>query len=112
MVCSLHLTLDKNKTGTSLIRIFSRINLKMNTRPVVFVTRCVPPNGMDMLKAECEVRAWPNDAAIPRDQLLQGVKGADGLLCHPSERIDQEALDAAGIYKTLVVLFTARRQHH
>lgn len=68
----------------------------MSTRPVVFVTRCVPPNGMDMLKSECEVRTWPNDAVIPRDQLLQGVKGADGLLCHPSEKIDQEVLDAAG----------------
>merc|ERR1712179_671623 len=93
-----HTTLDKGTdiTGTSLIRIFSRINHKMSVRPVVFVTRCVPPNGMDILKAECEVRAWPNDAAIPRDQLLQGVKSVDGLLCHPSEKIDQEVLDATG----------------
>ena len=34
--------------------------------------------------------------AMPRDALLSSVKGANGLLCTVTEKIDREVLDAAG----------------
>lgn len=38
-----------------------------------------------------------DDAPVPRKELLQKVKGVDGLLCVLTEKIDAELLDAAGL---------------
>lgn len=44
-----------------------------------------------------------DDAPVPRKELLQKVKGVDGLLCVLTEKIDAELLDAAGV-RTLLEL--------
>lgn len=38
-----------------------------------------------------------DDVPVPRKELLQKVKGVDGLVCVLTERIDAELLDAAGL---------------
>lgn len=38
-----------------------------------------------------------DDVPVPRKELLQKVRGADGLLCVLTEKIDAELLDAAGL---------------
>lgn len=38
-----------------------------------------------------------DDVPVPRKELLQKVKGVDGLLCVLTEKIDAELLDAAGL---------------
>ncbi|KAJ0050945.1 hypothetical protein NL108_009940, partial [Boleophthalmus pectinirostris] len=42
-----------------------------------------------------------DDVPVPRNELLQKVKGVDGLLCVLTEKIDAELLDAAGQWKTV-----------
>lgn len=42
---------------------------------------------------------WKEDRAIPRDELLSMAKGADGILCLLTDKIDAEILDAAGSSK-------------
>lgn len=42
-----------------------------------------------------------DDIPVPRKELLQKVKGVDGLLCVLTEKIDAELLDAAGMQKHL-----------
>lgn len=37
-----------------------------------------------------------DDVSVPRTELLQKVRGVDGLLCVLTEKIDAELLDAAG----------------
>lgn len=37
-----------------------------------------------------------DDISVPRKELLQKVRGVDGLLCVLTEKIDAELLDAAG----------------
>lgn len=37
-----------------------------------------------------------DDVSVPRKELLQKVRGVDGLLCVLTEKIDAELLDAAG----------------
>lgn len=64
--------------------------------PKVFVTRRVPEDGMTVLKKHCEVTQWDSDEAIPKAELLKGVKGMDGLFCLLTDTIDAEVLDAAG----------------
>jgi len=39
---------------------------------------------------------WENDEPIPRDELLNRVKGKDAIFCLLTETIDGELLDAAG----------------
>ena len=63
----------------------------------VFVTRRVPQEGVDMLKAAgCVVTQWDSDAVIPRDELIRGVHGCDAVFCLLTERVDKHVLDAAG----------------
>ncbi len=67
--------------------------------PRIFVTRRIPERGLNLLYdafGEEYVYVAPQDDAIARDALLQGVRGADALLPILTERIDAEVLDAAG----------------
>jgi len=64
----------------------------------VFVTRRVPPTSIDLLKSGgCTVTQWDSDAPIPKKELLEGVRGCDGLFCLLTDRIDKEILDSAGL---------------
>jgi glyoxylate reductase len=67
----------------------------------VFVTRTIPPNGLAALHEGVArlggvVDIWSEDRPITRDELLQRVRGIDGLYCLLTEKIDDELLDAAG----------------
>ena len=63
----------------------------------VVVTGKIPQSGLDVLaNADITHRAWTNDEAISRDQLLKAVVGADILVTLLTEKIDADVLDAAG----------------
>lgn len=44
-----------------------------------------------------QIDLWDSDDPVPRQELLQKVKGCAGLLCVLTEKIDAELLDAAGL---------------
>ncbi|KAK5621556.1 hypothetical protein CRENBAI_001610 [Crenichthys baileyi] len=72
---------------------------EMSTLPRVYVTRQIPPEGLRILRDSRQVQfeLWDSDdVPVPRKELLQNVKGVDGLLCVLTEKIDAELLDAAG----------------
>lgn len=62
----------------------------------VFITRPIPGKALEELKAQHEVIVWPGECAIPRNDLLAGVKGVDVIISLVTDRIDAEVLDAAG----------------
>lgn len=64
----------------------------------VFVTRDIPNEGLDMLRADdrLDVRVYPKDEKIPREILLEEVKHCDILLSILTEKIDAEVFAAAG----------------
>ena len=66
------------------------------SKPKVFVTRIIPNKGLDLVRDFCEVDLWTDELPPNRDQLLQRVKGIDGLLCLLTESIDAEVMDTAG----------------
>ncbi|XP_076848604.1 glyoxylate reductase/hydroxypyruvate reductase [Brachyhypopomus gauderio] len=74
------------------------IRRAMSSVPRVYVTRKVPPQGLQILQTSGQVQMelWDSDDPVPRQVLLQKVKGCDGLLCVLTEKIDAELLDAAG----------------
>ena len=65
-------------------------------KPNVFVTRIIPDKGLDLIKDFCEVDLWEDELPPSRAELLQRVRRVDGLLCLLTDKIDGEAMDAAG----------------
>ncbi len=65
-------------------------------RPKVFVTRVIPAEGLDRVRAAAEVEVWPDDQPPPYEVLLQAAPGVDGLLTLLTDRVDARLLDAAG----------------
>jgi glyoxylate reductase len=62
----------------------------------IYITRLIPQEGIDLLKEECDVEVNPDDRVLTRRELLQAVRGRDGLLCLLTDKIDSEVMDAAG----------------
>ena len=68
-------------------------------RQRLVVTRTLPQASQARLDKGFEgidVVQWKEDCAIPRSELLRMAKGADGILCLLTDKIDAEVLDAAG----------------
>jgi len=65
--------------------------------PKVFVTRQIPEAGIKMLReAGYEVTVSDFDGVLPREQLLEKVKGVDAILSLLTDKIDSEVMSAAG----------------
>jgi len=62
----------------------------------VFVTRRIPEEGLKLLEGKVELEVWEEDKVIPRDVLLERVKGATALLPLLTDKIDAEVMDASG----------------
>ena len=62
----------------------------------IYITRLIPQEGIELLKEECDVEVNPDDRVLTRRELLQAVRGRDGLLCLLTDKIDSEVMDAAG----------------
>jgi glyoxylate reductase len=65
-------------------------------RPKVFVARIIPDEGLDSVRAACDMDLWTDELPPPRDELLRRVAGCDGVLTLLTDRVDDEFLDAAG----------------
>jgi glyoxylate reductase len=64
-------------------------------KPNVYVTRLIPQEGIDLLKATCDVEINPHDRPLTREELLEKVKDRDGILCLLTDKIDAEVFEAA-----------------
>lgn len=65
--------------------------------PKVFVTRRIPESGIKILKeAGLEVEVSDFDGVLPRQQLLEKVKGVDAILSLLTDKVDGELMEAAG----------------
>jgi glyoxylate reductase len=60
------------------------------------VTNRIPASAVEMLRGAGEVRLDERETAIPREDLLELVAGADAVLTLLHDRVDGELLDAAG----------------
>ncbi len=67
------------------------------TQPKIFITRLIPGPGLDLIKEHFpSPEIWTRDLPPTRKQLLEQVRGVDGLLCLLTERIDVEVMEAIG----------------
>lgn len=63
-------------------------------KPKVFVTRKLPEKALEIIRAECEMEINPYDRIITREELIEGVKDKDGLLCLLTDKIDEEIIES------------------
>lgn len=72
----------------------------------VIVTRKIPGNGIKMLKDQgFEVSVSPHDRVLEKQELLNFIQGADGVLCMLTDKVDQEFINAAGPNLKIVANF-------
>jgi len=62
--------------------------------PKIFVTRIIPEEGLQMLRAVADVEVWQDELPPPYPTLLDKIKNADGLLSLLNDRIDANLMDA------------------
>ncbi len=60
-----------------------------------FVTRSLPGNALERLRAEHEVEVWPDEAPPSYDALVDAAREAEALLTLLTDRVDAELIDAA-----------------
>jgi lactate dehydrogenase-like 2-hydroxyacid dehydrogenase len=58
----------------------------------IFVTRKIPDEGIDILKKIHEIEIFPQDRVPTKDEIINGLKGKDGLLCLLSDPIDEDII--------------------
>ena len=67
--------------------------MSSNCKKKVFVTRRIPQPGLDMLQERYEVVINPHNRVLNKDELIDGVRAADGLLCLLTDEITAEIMD-------------------
>lgn len=66
----------------------------METKPLVYITRRIPEEGLALVRDACRVRLWEGELPPPKDVLLREVPACDGLLCLLTDPIDAEVIAA------------------
>jgi len=65
--------------------------------PKIFITRAIPEAGVNLLKEKgYEVEVSDFDGVLPREQLLEKIKGADAVLSLLTDKVNAEFFDAVG----------------
>jgi len=78
--------------------------------PCIYVTRPLRNGYRRTLEAYGPVAQWTEDCPIPRDRLLEAVRGVSGLLCLGDDRIDRDVI-AAGRSLRAISTATAGWDH-
>jgi glyoxylate reductase len=59
----------------------------------VFVTRVLPPPGLEMLRERYELEVNPHDRVLTKEEIIAGVSEADALICLLTDSIDKDIID-------------------
>ncbi len=60
----------------------------------IFVTRKIPEPGLKLLKKHHEIELNPHDRVLTKEEIIQGLKDKDGLLCLLTDPIDEEVINS------------------
>ncbi|NHJ49854.1 MAG: D-glycerate dehydrogenase [Asgard group archaeon] len=63
----------------------------------VFLTRKIPQKSIDyLLEHEIDLKLNEENRVLTKEEILEGVKGIDGLICLLTDQIDDEIIESAG----------------
>jgi len=60
----------------------------------IFVTRKIPEPGLILLRKEHKIEVNPYDGVLTKEEIMEGLKGKDGLLCLLTDTIDEEVISS------------------
>jgi len=60
----------------------------------IFVTRKIPEPGLKLLKKHHEIQINPFNRVLTKKEIIQGLKGKDGLLCLLTDSIDKDVIES------------------
>jgi len=60
----------------------------------IFVTRRIPDEGLKILKKEHEIEVFPYDRIPAKEEIIEGLKGKDGLICLLTDPIDRDVISS------------------
>ncbi len=69
--------------------------------PEVLVTRNLPDPAYQILNGKVEIDSWEEDDPMPREKLLERLKGKTAVICLLSDRMDREAIDSGRDLKVI-----------
>lgn len=64
--------------------------------PKVLVTRIIPNSGLEILRGKVDLDVFSEDRPITKEELIDRIRGKEGLYCLLSDRVDRDVIDAAG----------------
>ncbi len=65
----------------------------MTSKPRIFLTRQLPPECMRSLETQTQLTVNPHDRPLTKEELIEGVREVDGLLCLLTDAVDAEVMD-------------------
>ncbi|MCF2143036.1 MAG: D-glycerate dehydrogenase [Candidatus Heimdallarchaeota archaeon] len=68
----------------------------MEEKYKVFLTRKIPKAALELLPENVELTANEENRVLTKEEIIEGVKGKDGLICLLTDKIDEEVIEAAG----------------
>ncbi len=81
------------------------------TRPVLYVTRRLPPAVEARAARDYDARLNPDDHPVDAAEILAGAAGADALLCCPAERLDAALIAALPASIRVIGTFSVGTDH-
>lgn len=63
-------------------------------KPKIFLTRELPPKAMERLRQETDLEMYTEDRVLTKQEIIDGIKGKDALLCLLTDQIDQEIISS------------------
>ena len=66
------------------------------SKPKVLVTRVIPEKGLEIIREFCDLELWQSELPPTREELLQHIRGMDGVLSLLTDKIDGDMMDEAG----------------
>jgi lactate dehydrogenase-like 2-hydroxyacid dehydrogenase len=70
-------------------------------KPKVYVSRLIPQEGLDIVRAACDAEVNSDDKPLSQPELIDKVKGKEGLLCLLTDEINDAILAASPQLKVI-----------
>ena len=70
-------------------------------KPKVYVSRLIPQEGLDIVQAACDAEVNSDDKSLSQPELIDKVKGKEGLLCLLTDEINDAILAASPQLKVI-----------
>jgi len=81
------------------------IYLEIPMKTTIFISQPIPRAGIEMLEeAGLNVEINPEDRVLTKEELLDGCRGKDGLLCLLTDTIDREFIDQMSQLKGIAIM--------